>query len=140
MKWHKSYGCTTCNMTGNVDANSIYVICEICIKNCHVGHNISEMSFERGFCDCGEEGSRGIRSCKMLTGKFIHEFVSFCLLNLSITFFNYWITYVCEKIGFLMVSPFFTSCFHKISITLEMTVKRAGLKLYSYLAWGNSNS
>ena len=71
-----------------------YSICKICIKNCHAGHIIFEdPTYEEGigasYCDCGEEGSRDLRSCKMLKGKFIHEFVSVFLLNLSITYFNY---------------------------------------------------
>ena len=50
-----------------------YCICEICIKNCHAGHKTYltkefDEGFGPGFCDCGDEGSRGIRSCKMLKG------------------------------------------------------------------------
>ena len=61
----KLYICVTCNM------NDGYCICEICIKNCHEGHNVvfSEEDAE-GYCDCGEQGSRGIRSCNMLKGSF----------------------------------------------------------------------
>ena len=92
MMVQKFYRCATCNMTEDG-----LCICEVCITNCHAGHITYESArykeyiegFGPGFCDCGEEGSRGIRSCKMLTGKFIHEFVSFFLLNLSITYFNY---------------------------------------------------
>ena len=68
------YRCATC-VTG--------WICEVCITNCHAGHIIyeNEISIGPGVCVCGlvvcgEEGSRGSRgrrSCKMLTGKFIHE-------------------------------------------------------------------
>ena len=66
-KWYK---CATCNMVEDG-----YCICQICIKTCHEGHIIFqsdryEQGFGLGFCDCGEEGSRGIRSCKMLQGKF----------------------------------------------------------------------
>ena len=67
-KWYK---CATCNMVEDG-----YCICQICIKTCHEGHNVVqtdtyEQGFGLGFCDCGEEGSRGIRSCKMLQGKFV---------------------------------------------------------------------
>ena len=66
-KWYK---CATCNMVEDG-----YCICHICIKTCHEGHIIFQsdryvQGFGLGFCDCGEEGSRGIRSCKMLQGKF----------------------------------------------------------------------
>ena len=46
-----------------------HCICEICINNCHEGHKVvfAENDAE-GFCDCGEQGSRSIRSCKMLKG------------------------------------------------------------------------
>ena len=72
----KLYQCATCNMTKNEDC-----ICEICIKNCHEGHitfkiskiEMQGISYSRGFCVCGDEGSIGIRSCKMLTGEFISE-------------------------------------------------------------------
>ena len=63
-KWYK---CATCNMVEDG-----YCICQICIKTCHEGHtNYLTNIYELGFCDCGEEGSRGIRSCKMLHGKFV---------------------------------------------------------------------
>ena len=68
--------CATCFKTENG-----YCICEICINNCHEGHitfqtDAYEEGFGLGFCDCGEEGSRGIGSCKMLKGKYIHKLFS----------------------------------------------------------------
>ena len=53
-----------------------YCICEICIKNCHAGHKTYlteefEEGFGPGFCDCGDEGSRGLKTCKMLKGMII---------------------------------------------------------------------
>ena len=59
----KLYNCLTCNMKDG------YCICEICINNCHEGHTVvfAEDDAE-GFCDCGEQGSRSIRSCNMLKG------------------------------------------------------------------------
>ena len=71
MMVQKFYRCATCNMTEDG-----LCICEICIKNCHAGHIIFESptykeGIGEGFCDCGEEGSRGIRSCKMLKGKLV---------------------------------------------------------------------
>ena len=70
MTRQKLYQCATCNMVEDG-----YCICRICVKTCHEGHIIFqsdryEQGFGLGFCDCGEEGSRGIRSCKMLQGKF----------------------------------------------------------------------
>ena len=72
MMLQKFYWCATCN----IPSADEYCICEICIKNCHAGHityetPIFEEGFGPGFCDCGEEGSRGIRSCKMLKGKLV---------------------------------------------------------------------
>ena len=64
------YRCDTCHMTGKLSTGDKYCICEICINNCHAGHDttfIDQLNFH-GFCDCGDEGSRGIRSCKMLKG------------------------------------------------------------------------
>ena len=60
----KLYNCVTCNMQDG------HCICEICIKNCHNGHTVvfSEEDVE-GYCDCGEQGSRGITSCNMLKGR-----------------------------------------------------------------------
>ena len=57
------YNCITCNMLDG------HCICKICINNCHKGHKVvfSEEDAE-GYCDCGEQGSRGIRSCNMLKG------------------------------------------------------------------------
>ena len=57
------YNCITCNMQDG------HCICKICINNCHKGHKVvfSEEDAE-GYCDCGEQGSRGIRSCNMLKG------------------------------------------------------------------------
>ena len=57
-------------MTGKLSTGDKYCICEICINSCHAGHDttfIDQFNFH-GFCDCGDEGSRGIRSCKMLKG------------------------------------------------------------------------
>ena len=59
MMVQKLYQCATCDMTEDG-----YHICEICIKNCHAGHitfqkDSYEKGFGLGFCDCGEEGSRG---------------------------------------------------------------------------------
>ena len=60
----KLYSCVTCNMQDG------HCICEVCIKNCHKGHKVvfSEEDAE-GYCDCGEQGSRGITSCNMLKGR-----------------------------------------------------------------------
>ena len=66
----KLYRCATCHMTGKLSTGDKYCICEICINSCHAGHDttfIDQFNFH-GFCDCGDEGSRGIRSCKMLKG------------------------------------------------------------------------
>ena len=70
----KLYNCVTCNMQDG------HCICKICINNCHKGHKVvfSEEDAE-GFCDCGEQGSRGIRSCNMLKGRFI-SFYSILIL------------------------------------------------------------
>ena len=57
-------------MTGKLSTGDKYCICEICINSCHAGHDttfIDQLNFH-GFCDCGDEGSRGIRSCQMLKG------------------------------------------------------------------------
>ena len=63
----KLYCCITCKM---VDG---HCICEICINNCHEGHNVvfSEDDLE-GYCDCGEQGSQGKRPCNMLKGRFYY--------------------------------------------------------------------
>ena len=55
-----------------------YCICEICIKNCHAGHNTYltkefDEGFGPGFCDCGDEGSQGIRTCKTIKGMLIKQ-------------------------------------------------------------------
>ena len=66
----KLYRCVTCQMTGQLSTGDKYCICEICINSCHAGHDttfIDQFNFH-GFCDCGDEGLRGIRSCKMLKG------------------------------------------------------------------------
>ena len=55
------YQCATCNMTEDG-----YCICESCINNCHEGHLTYQSFSESGFCDCGWEGSRGIRPCKFV--------------------------------------------------------------------------
>ena len=62
----KLYICVTCKMDDG------YCICEICIKNCHQGHTVlfSEYDLE-GYCDCGEQGSQGKRSCNMLKGRIL---------------------------------------------------------------------
>ena len=52
-------------------ATNSYYICEICIKHCHAGHNIFFSQVEYGFCNCGQEGLRGIRPCQMLN--FLHS-------------------------------------------------------------------
>ena len=53
-----------------------YDICEPCIINCHKDHDV--FLFEEGttscFCNCGEEGSRGKRSCKLLKGRYFSCF------------------------------------------------------------------
>ena len=76
----KLYNCVTCNMKDG------YCICENCIKNCHKGHNVvfSEEDIE-GYCDCGEQSSRGITSCNMLKGR-ICCFYSNCALFLQTSF------------------------------------------------------
>ena len=62
-KWYlcqgRNYGkMVACKMTGYED-----FICEICIKNCHAGHQtiLNFFKLER-FCKCGEQAS----NCKML--------------------------------------------------------------------------
>ena len=74
----KLYQCNTCNMVkdnyyNQYNYNTIPGICEPCIINCHKDHDVFQTdAYDEGFglgcCDCGEEGSRGIRSCKMLKG------------------------------------------------------------------------
>ena len=63
----KLYYCDTCNMNDDE-----FCICEPCIMNCHKDHvvfqaNTYEEGNWLGFCDCG---SQGIRSCKMLKGRY----------------------------------------------------------------------
>jgi len=67
----KMYKCATCEM-----ADPGCCICEVCIKTCHDGHDISlygdrgnKDGIGRGFCDCGSEGSEGKRICKNLKEK-----------------------------------------------------------------------
>ena len=78
------YQCATCSM-----AEDGYCICQICIKTCHEGHNILQTNTcGLGFCDCGEEGSRGIRPCKMLQGKFVAShwfFIDFVVIGICIS-------------------------------------------------------
>ena len=55
-----------------------YCICEICIRNCHAGHKTYltkefDEGFGPGFCDCGDEGSQGIRTCKIIKGMIIKQ-------------------------------------------------------------------
>ena len=62
----KLYKCSTCGM----GEDDVRCICEFCIKSCHEGHDIS-MAFEDkevgyGYCDCGQEASKGKRSCNLL--------------------------------------------------------------------------
>ena len=69
----KLYQCDTCSM--NEDG---YCICEICIRNCHAGHKTYltkefDEGFGPGFCDCGDEGSQGIRTCKIIKGMIIKQ-------------------------------------------------------------------
>ena len=71
----KLYQCATCNMDDDG-----YCICEPCIINCHKDHVVFQTkTYEEGFCDCGEEGSKGIRSCKMLKGRHFSSFQYFSL-------------------------------------------------------------
>ena len=83
MTRQKLYQCATCNMV-----EGGYCICQICIKTCHEGHNIVQKTYKGGFglgfCDCGEEGSRGVRPCKMLKGIFF----SFVHYSFSQRFFT----------------------------------------------------
>ena len=65
----KLYYCDTCNMNDDE-----FCICEACIINCHKDHDVFTSESENEFCDCGEESSRGIRSCKMLKGRYIYCF------------------------------------------------------------------
>ena len=100
----KLYNCVTCKMEDG------HCICEICIKNCHQGHTVSFSEDDvEGFCDCGEEGSRGIRSCNMLKGKFC-SFYHILLRELlpqnffSLVNFCFWVDKIGEKIiGWLKI-------------------------------------
>ena len=68
---------STALMTGKLSTGDKYCICEICINSCHAGHDttfIDQFNFH-GFCDCGDEGLRGIRSCKMLKGTVLMKFI-----------------------------------------------------------------
>ena len=75
----KLYNCVTCKMEDG------HCICEICIKNCHQGHTVlfSEDDLE-GYCDCGEQGSKGKRSCNMLKGRIC----SFSLKKFKLRFIS----------------------------------------------------
>ena len=72
MPLQKLYKCSPCGL-----AEDGHCICEFCIKNCHEGHNTSMAGCQdqeeyikeevlSGYCDCGEEASRGKRSCNIL--------------------------------------------------------------------------
>ena len=72
MPLQKLYKCSPCGL-----AEDGHCICEFCIKNCHEGHNKSMAECQdqeeyikeevlSGYCDCGEEASRGKRSCNIL--------------------------------------------------------------------------
>jgi len=52
------YHCNTCNFVDN------YGVCEVCVKKCHEGHDISGPTLSYGFfCDCGEQTFTKTKSC-----------------------------------------------------------------------------
>ena len=53
--------CFHCNTCG-IDEKEHTGICEICVRNCHAGHDVILAENDLFFCNCGSEGEKSCHS------------------------------------------------------------------------------
>ena len=50
--------CHTCGL----DEKKHKVVCKVCVKSCHAGHDVKYAGNDLSYCDCGFKGEKSCRS------------------------------------------------------------------------------